>query len=64
MDIDNISNLIKNIGFPIVVTFYLLLRVEKQLAILSNTILSLNDLINDKVHVEDNKKSTEEDISN
>ncbi|MDI9215570.1 MULTISPECIES: YvrJ family protein [Clostridium] len=64
MDIDNISNLIKNIGFPIVVTFYLLLRVEKQLTTLSNTILSLNDLINDKIHVEENIKSTEENISN
>lgn len=38
MEVNEIASLITNVGFPIAVTTYLLIRLEKQLKILSQSI--------------------------
>lgn len=40
------ANLIKDIGFPIVVSFFLLIKIEKQLQMFSESIRELTNVIN------------------
>ncbi|MHC1686093.1 MAG: YvrJ family protein [Clostridiaceae bacterium] len=46
---DNLVTLIGNVGFPIAVSVYLLVRIEGKLEVLSNSINNLSAVIN---HIE------------
>ncbi|HEY4543135.1 MAG TPA: YvrJ family protein [Tissierellaceae bacterium] len=46
---DELITMIANIGFPIVVSIYLLVRIEEKLDQLSNSILELSNVINKMV---------------
>lgn len=43
---DDLVNLVANMGFPIAVSIYLLVRVEKKLEGLTNSINNLSQTIN------------------
>ena len=49
MTINELVGLIGNVGFPVAVSAYLLIRLEKQLNSLSNSINKLNTIISTKV---------------
>ena len=49
MTIDELIGLVGNVGFPVAVSAYLLIRLEKQLNSLSNSINKLNTIISTKV---------------
>lgn len=49
MDISELVELITNIGFPMAVSAYLLIRLEKQLNTLSSSINKLNAIISVKL---------------
>ncbi len=51
MEINDLMNLITNVGFPIAVCAYLLFRLEKQLIELSSSINKLNIIISTKLGV-------------
>lgn len=51
MEIDALVTLITNIGFPVAVSAYLLIRLEKQLISLSSSINKLNTIISTKLGV-------------
>lgn len=62
MEINELINLIVNNGFPVAVSAYLLIRLEKQLSSLSSSINKLNAIISAKLGVvvescEDNNDS-------
>jgi hypothetical protein len=46
-----IVNLFANVGFPVAITTYLLIRLEKQLVSLTNCINKLNTIISTKLGV-------------
>lgn len=43
---EDIIGLIGNLGFPMVISLYLLVRIEEKLEELSNSILGLSEVIN------------------
>lgn len=49
MDIKEFINLIGNVGFPVAVSSYLLIRLEKELHSLSSSIIKLSALISTKL---------------
>ncbi|WP_195980096.1 YvrJ family protein [Clostridium butyricum] len=51
MEINELMNLIVNNGFPVAVSAYLLIRLEKQLSSLSTSINKLNTIISAKLGV-------------
>ena len=51
MDITELMNLIVNNGFPVAVSAYLLIRLEKQIISLSSSINKLNTIISTKLGV-------------
>lgn len=51
MEINELMSLIGNAGFPIAVSAYLLIRLEKQIDSLSNSINKLNTIISTKLGV-------------
>ena len=51
MEINELINLIVNNGFPVAVSAYLLIRLEKQLSSLSSSINKLNSIISAKLGV-------------
>ncbi|MBN1060209.1 YvrJ family protein [Clostridium botulinum] len=51
MDINELVSLIGNVGFPVAVSAYLLIRLEKQLNSLSTSINKLNTIISTKLGV-------------
>jgi len=51
MEINELINLITNAGFPVVVSAYLLTRLEKQIFNLSSSINKLNTIISAKLGV-------------
>ncbi|WP_294379352.1 YvrJ family protein [uncultured Clostridium sp.] len=51
MEINELMNLIVNNGFPVAVSAYLLIRLEKQLSSLSSSINKLNAIISAKLGV-------------
>lgn len=53
----SIVDLIGNIGFPILVTLYLLTRFEKKIDILSSAINNLTNLISSMVNKTSNTKT-------
>lgn len=63
MEINELMNLIVNNGFPVAVSAYLLIRLEKQLSSLSSSINKLNTIISAKLGVvvdTDNKSDSSE----
>lgn len=63
MEINELMNLIVNNGFPVAVSAYLLIRLEKQLSSLSSSINKLNTIISAKLGVvvdTDNKSNSSE----
>ncbi|GAA0079158.1 hypothetical protein UT300005_35370 [Clostridium sp. CTA-5] len=51
MDINELISLIGNVGFPVALSAYLLIRLEKQMNNLSNSINKLNTIISTKLGV-------------
>jgi hypothetical protein len=51
MEINELINMITNNGFPVVVSAYLLIRLEKQILGLSSSINKLNTIISTKLGV-------------
>lgn len=51
MEINELINLIGNVGFPVAVTSYLLIRLEKQITDLSSSICKLTVLISAKLGI-------------
>ncbi|EHI98152.1 hypothetical protein CDLVIII_1459 [Clostridium sp. DL-VIII] len=51
MEVNELVNLIVNNGFPVAVSAYLLIRLEKQIVSLSNSINKLNTIISAKLGV-------------
>lgn len=49
MNINELMGLVGNVGFPVAVSAYLLIRLEKQIDSLSNSINKLNTIISAKV---------------
>lgn len=49
MEFNELIQIIGNIGFPVAVSSYLLIKLEKQLTILSHSINKLNTIISTKV---------------
>jgi len=51
MEIKDLVDLIGNVGFPVAITAFLLMRLEKQLSVLANSINKLNTIISAKLGV-------------
>ena len=51
MEINELVALIANVGFPVAVAAYLLIRLEKQIITLSTSINKLNTIISTKLGV-------------
>ena len=51
MEVNELINLVVNNGFPVAVSCYLLIRLEKQLGSLSASINKLNSIISAKLGV-------------
>ncbi|MDK2827996.1 MAG: hypothetical protein PWP67_796 [Clostridium butyricum] len=51
MEVNELMNLIVNNGFPVAVSAYLLIRLEKQIVSLSSSINKLNTIISAKLGV-------------
>ena len=51
MELNELIALIGNVGFPVAVSAYLLIRLEKQIVVLSNSINKLNTIISAKLGV-------------
>lgn len=51
MEVNELINLVVNNGFPVAVSCYLLIRLEKQLSSLSASINKLNTIISAKLGV-------------
>ena len=49
MDINDLVTLIANVGFPVAVTAYLLVRLEKQIANMTGSVNQLNNIISLKL---------------
>lgn len=51
MNINEFVSLIANVGFPVAISAYLLIRLEKQINTLSSSITKLNTIISTKLGV-------------
>ena len=51
MDVNAFVSLVANAGFPVAVSAYLLLRLEKQITALTSSITKLNTIISTKLGV-------------
>ncbi|MDU1980188.1 MAG: YvrJ family protein [Clostridium sp.] len=51
MELNELVNLIGNVGFPVAVSTYLLIRLEKQITTLTSSINKLNTIISTKLGV-------------
>lgn len=51
MDVNELVSLMGNVGFPVAISTYLLVRLEKQIQSLSNSITRLNTIISAKLGV-------------
>lgn len=51
MEINDLLNLIANIGFPVVISAYLLIRLEKQIMTLTYSINKLNTIVSIKLGI-------------
>ncbi len=64
MDINELVSLIDNVGFPVAVSAYLLIRLEKQLNSLSASINKLNTIISAKLGVAIDTNKSNNDSNN
>ncbi len=64
MDINELVSLIGNVGFPIAVSAYLLIRLKKQLNSLSTSINKLNTIISTKLGVVIDTNKSNDDSNN
>ncbi|MEK5183450.1 MULTISPECIES: YvrJ family protein [unclassified Paenibacillus] len=55
-DVPSLVQIIGNVGFPIGVTLYLLVRFEKKIDVLSDSILKLLEVINNNASKEGKNK--------
>ena len=51
MEINDLLNLIANVGFPVAISAYLLIRLEKQILTLTFSINKLNTIVSTKLGV-------------
>ena len=51
MELNELVNLIGNVGFPVAVSAHLLIRLEKQITTLTSSINKLNTIISTKLGV-------------
>jgi hypothetical protein len=51
MEISELVNLIANVGFPVAISAYLLIRLEKQIMTLTFSINKLNTIISTKLGI-------------
>ena len=51
MDINNFISVVGNLGFPVVITAYVLIKLEKQLASLTSSINKLNTIVSAKLGI-------------
>ena len=51
MEISELTNLIANVGFPVAISAYLLIRLEKQIMTLTFSINKLNTIISTKLGI-------------
>ena len=51
MEISELINLIANVGFPVAISAYLLIRLEKQIMTLTFSIKKLNTIISTKLGI-------------
>ena len=51
MELNELVNLIGNVGFPVAVSAYLLIRLEKQITTITSSINKLNTIISTKLGV-------------
>ncbi|MDO5779523.1 MAG: YvrJ family protein [Clostridium celatum] len=51
MEISELINLIANVGFPVAISAYLLIRLEKQIMTLTFSINKLNTIISTKLGI-------------
>ena len=51
MEISELVNLIANVGFPVAISAYLLIRLEKQIMSLTFSINKLNTIISTKLGI-------------
>ena len=51
MEINELLNLIANIGFPVAISAYLLVRLEKQIMNLTYSINKLNTIVSTKLGI-------------
>ncbi len=51
MQVNDLVNLVSNVGFPVVISGYLLIRLEKQIIALSASINKLNTIISAKLGI-------------
>lgn len=51
MDINELLNLIANVGFPVAISAYLLVRLEKQIMNLTYSINKLNTIVSTKIGI-------------
>ena len=65
MTINELIGLIGNVGFPVAVSAYLLIRLEKQINSLSNSISKLNNIISAKtgIVIENSDENTDENTT-
>jgi hypothetical protein len=51
MEFNELLNLIANVGFPVAISTYLLIRLEKQIMILTYSINKLNTIVSTKLGI-------------
>ena len=51
MEINELLNLITNVGFPVAISAYLLIRLEKQIMSLTYSINKLNSIVSTKLGI-------------
>lgn len=51
MEINELLNLVANVGFPVAVSAYLLIRLEKQITGLTYSINKLNTIVSTKLGI-------------
>jgi hypothetical protein len=51
MQVNDLVNLVANVGFPVVISGYLLIRLEKQIISLTASINKLNTIISTKLGI-------------
>lgn len=51
MDVNSFASIVGNLGFPVVITAYVLIKLEKQLSSLTSSINKLNTIVSAKLGI-------------